>query len=68
MPHMRYDKEEVESHVQDIRQILDTLHASSSPLCGGSGMDKCAPHLPFIDSYNSATSSVSDSGVSRPLP
>ena len=63
-PHARYDKEKIENHVQDIRRILDTLHASGSPLRKGSSTDERVPHLTFIDSYNSATSFVSESGVS----
>ena len=67
-PHARYDKEKVEDHVQDIRRILNTLHASSSSLREGSGADERVPHLPFIDSCNPAAGSVSESGMSRPLP
>jgi len=67
-PHARYDKEKVEDHVQEIRRILNTLHASSSSLREGSSADERAPHLTFVDSCNSAASSVSESGTSRPLP
>ena len=69
MPHIKYNKEEVEGHKLKIEVILGTLSAPSSP-----GFDKNlrmgerAPHLAPISPHYAPTTSVSESGTSLAPP
>lgn len=61
-----YDKERVESYVQDIQHILGTLHVPSPPPGEDVGVDECASHLPSVNPHETVATSVSGAGVSLP--
>ena len=62
--HSKHNKEEVERHVRDIQRILSTLYTLDAPLREGSSLNGCAPHSTSVDSCNSTTIAVSESGTS----
>ena len=62
LPHIKYDKGEIEGKKLEIRQILDALNTQGSSLKGNEDVDRRALQLPSLDSLNTATTSASDNG------
>ncbi|KAF9643955.1 hypothetical protein BDM02DRAFT_3175321 [Thelephora ganbajun] len=64
-PHAKYDKGRVESHVPKIQQILDALHALTSPLGEDPSVAQRTPNPTFVDPHAAATTPVSESACRR---
>ena len=59
-----YDKQEVEDHLQNVRQIVGALHTLNPFFDEDPGMDEYAPHLTSVSLRNSTTISPLESGMS----
>lgn len=61
MPY-RYDKQEVEGHLQNVQQIVGVLHKLNPSFGEDPGMDESAPHLTSVNLRDSTTASPLESG------
>ena len=62
-PHIMYDKGKVESHMLEVRRILDTLNAPNSPPHENITRKERAPNLVTVDPYDVGVSSEAEKGM-----
>ena len=67
-PHTEYDKEKVEGHKLETQRILSTLTTPGLVLDGSLSADTRVPYLTPVDHHGTATTSLSESGVSPTVP
>ena len=66
LPHVGYDKGEIERKKLKIQDILDALNRHSSSSNRDDSLDGRAPQLLSLDSHNASITSVSEKGMSWP--
>ena len=66
LPHVGYDKAEIEGKKLKIQETLDALNRHSSSSNGDDSLGGRSLQSPSLDSHNASMTSVSDNGRSRP--
>ena len=66
MEHIKYNKDKVEGHKQEIQEILDTLDATGSSPDDNPDMGRLVSRLALTVPNNGDTTSVYESGASSP--
>ena len=66
LPHVEYDKGEIERKKLKIQETLDALNRHNSSSDGDGSLDGCAFQSPSLDSHNASMTSVSDNGRNWP--